>query len=1012
MKKTIAMIIALLCLPLWGLGGRVWADDITAEEALQQAQEFLAKRQVATGGQHRVQAKVPQLALASTVSGLYVFNVADNGGYVIVSNDDGTVPVLGFSDSGSFDPDNMPDNMKAWLQGYANEIAWLKENANGAVSDASPVGSNTRAKARRKVGSHPTDAIPPLLTTTWDQDYPYNAFCPEYASGQESATGCVATAMAQVMYYTETKAGNATTATTAVIPAYKTESYHILMPAIPEGTTISWGDMIADYSNGYSSEAATAVAELMLYCGCSLEMDYGPTSNSHTAEVAKALKQYFGYESTAKYVSRSWYSYADWTDIIYNELEQGRPVLYGGQSIDNGHAFVCDGYKYDEEDDIDYFHINWGWGGHSDEYYVLSVLAPTTQGIGGSSTDSPYDSGQDAIVGIQKIGGEGTVLEKPTYDFNLLFNNITASHSKIALGESVDITVNVQNGNTDRAFDGELCLVVNDALGVGKMFVIPAGATEDCTISFTPKEAGDYTVGISYLYPASSAEDHHGQYDGVDDLSTSLTVVNQTPTDLAISNITSETATLSWTNVGEATEWKVNYRPLTITTEDFNGSAEQIFSIGNWESYDANDQGDSWVVAPGEGIDGTQCVKSASFKDGQNIDPYVWLISPKIDFDSRISFWVWGSSDCVENFSVWASANGTNFRRISSDVYSADKKPDKCVIDLSTLGIDEGWVAIIHQNSTESTSESYLFVDDFTVITGAGGMRGIATDAANLRITGLTKQSAYEVKVQALNNDGGNWSEPFIFTTTDNKLTLADNDSELAQKNTDLIEMWNNVNVVDVTLAGRTLWKDGGWNTLYLPFEVVKSASPLVDAEVQRLTSASLVDGTLTLNFSTVGYNSYLVPGVPYIVRWSSGEDLVNPVFTNAYVSDEHHDFTSTDGKVQFKGIFSPVTLVANDRSKLYFGADNQLYYPASDVTLNAFRAYFQLSDGTQGIKEFKLRFDDGTEESTGIMSIENGKLIIENDSDAWYTLSGMRLEGKPVKKGVYIRGGRKVVVQ
>ena len=110
MKKTIAMIIALLCLQLWGLGGRVWADDITAEEALQQAQEFLAKRQVATGGQHRVQAKVPQLALASTVSGLYVFNVADNGGYVIVSNDDGTVPVLGFSDSGSFDPDNMPED--------------------------------------------------------------------------------------------------------------------------------------------------------------------------------------------------------------------------------------------------------------------------------------------------------------------------------------------------------------------------------------------------------------------------------------------------------------------------------------------------------------------------------------------------------------------------------------------------------------------------------------------------------------------------------------------------------------------------------------------------------------------------------------------------------------------------------------------------------------------------------------------------------------------------------------
>ena len=412
MLRRAALLMVLFAMSSFS----VWADEVTAADALQKAQDFATSHFARKGGAPKSK-PASQIKAIGQVSGLYVFGLSDAGGFVIVSNDDCTIPILGYSDSGTIDPNNMPDNMRSWLQGYAEEIAWLR--ANGINEPPQANRTNRTAKAE----------VSPLMKTKWNQDSPYNDLCPVYdANGSRSAAGCVATAYAQVMYYTETVTHNNTTTTTTVdIPGYTTSTKKIVMPAIPAGTVINWSAMTDEYDKNSTSEAKTAVANLMLCCGCAVNMNYNRESGANTQSVVTALTNYFGYATTTQYVNRSCYTYDNWINLIYHELSNGRPVVYGGESTDRGHEFVCDGYQYD---DGDRFHINWGWGGACDGYFLLSLLNPKNQGIGGSSSDSAFTLGQEAVIGIQKKGDEGTVYDAPTTAPNsLTINSITLSHS-------------------------------------------------------------------------------------------------------------------------------------------------------------------------------------------------------------------------------------------------------------------------------------------------------------------------------------------------------------------------------------------------------------------------------------------------------------------------------------------------------------------------------------------------------------------------------------------------------
>ncbi len=307
-------------------------------------------------------------------AGVYVFNRGTDNGFLIVSADDAAEALLGYADGGSFDPADMPPALRAWIEEYTRQVAWA--STSSVPSRAASAGRPARA------------SIAPMCKTQWNQSAPYNNLCPT-AEGSRCVTGCVATAMAQVMKYHNypTKGVGS--------HSYTTPSLFLSASFNFGATTFDWANMLDSYTSTATSTQKTAVATLMLAAGVSVDMDYTPSSSGASVFApGQALIEYFNYDKGITYQSRSWYGLYDWENLIYDNLKTCGPVILGGQSGEGGHEFVCDGYSKDG-----YFHINWGWGGMSNGYFLLTALDPGSQGIGGSS--SGYNFNQDAIVGIR-----------------------------------------------------------------------------------------------------------------------------------------------------------------------------------------------------------------------------------------------------------------------------------------------------------------------------------------------------------------------------------------------------------------------------------------------------------------------------------------------------------------------------------------------------------------------------------------------------------------------------------
>ncbi len=299
--------------------------------------------------------------------------------------DDRARPILGYADSGTFDYNSLPPALNEMLTIYAHQIERL-----GEIKTKSD--STVRVKrAIRRTSSIMAD-VTPLLSTTWDQGGPYNAYCP--TQGDATAlTGCVATAMAQIANYHEYPTGQVPS-----LEAYTSETNKINVTAW-SATTFDWDNMLDSYSGSYSSEQEAAVATLMRYCGQAAKMDYGFTSGAYNGDALYALKEKLGYNTYADFKSAASYSANGWENLIYKEVAEGRPVYYSALNGDigcevSGHAFIIDGYKSEGN----YFHVNWGWGGAADGYFNLFALDPNAPESPVTTTGWHYQ--MLAIIGL------------------------------------------------------------------------------------------------------------------------------------------------------------------------------------------------------------------------------------------------------------------------------------------------------------------------------------------------------------------------------------------------------------------------------------------------------------------------------------------------------------------------------------------------------------------------------------------------------------------------------------
>jgi uncharacterized protein (TIGR02145 family) len=427
----------------------------------------------------------------------YVFSMNNNKGFVIISADDVATPILAYSHEGTFDESNL--NLAYWMETLAQEIAEAIENdvAQDRQTQQQWDALNSEQEMPLRASG---DYVDPLVATKWDQGAPYNNLCPSIASTR-TVTGCVATAMAQIMKYHEYPPTR-----TVPLPAYTTRAEKISIPAITGTTTYAWSSMTNTYTSSATGTAADAVAKLMYECGVSVEMDYQTSatggSGAFSSAVAPALKNYFGYDAGIAYHNRNYYSYVDWINLLKTEIRAGRPVYYGGQGT-GGHAFVCDGY-----DTNDLFHFNWGWSGASNGYFEVSALNPQSLGIGGGS--GGYNQYQTIITGIQPPAG-GT--EQQSIQLGLSTVSVGKT-SLSSLTETFDVSVTVlKNIGTEPVtgvYPGVLLCNQDDSYYGHK---ISTSAFSLSLNSFNPTRTllygyslpANLPVGTYKLYPAYSA---------------------------------------------------------------------------------------------------------------------------------------------------------------------------------------------------------------------------------------------------------------------------------------------------------------------------------------------------------------------------------------------------------------------------------------------------------------------------------------------------------------------------
>lgn len=497
-----------------------------------------------------------------------------------------------------------------------------------------------------------------------------------------------------------------------------------------------------------------------------------------------------------------------------------------------------------------------------------------------------------------------------------------------------------------------------------------------------------------------------------------------------VADLKADGANLTWEGSGE--DYVVRYRNAGAAAasseatffEDFEGLEEGALPEG-WTTVDSDGDGNTWSTHTNTGTGnynthgGDGVAISASYIDAA-LTPDNWLITPKLDLGGTMRVWLCGqdASWAGEHFAIYlapvaeiADVSDFTITLVPETVTTGDYT--EYTADLSAYEGQQGYIAIRHFNITDMF---WLDLDDF-------GLYGESEEPwteiyvnmgdTEATISGLATNNTYEYQIKSINGEGeSEWSPRGEFSL----VTLDCNES-----NEELLDQFDG-KFAHVTLANRTFYKDGTWNTLCLPFGLSEEEfnnTVLADGELRTLTDLDYDEENdiVTLNFEeAMGAfgSSYpdFVGGVPYIIKWTAGGEVVNPEFANVTISKSAYYLTGKTSDesiaVYFISTYDWMEFPDTDQSKLFLGADNTLYYPESGASVAATRCYFELDGVTAGEGE-GVKFCtnlDGASDPTGIANLN------VEESGEWYDISGRKLAGKPVQKGIYVNGTRKVTVK
>ena len=482
-------------------------------------------------------------------------------------------------------------------------------------------------------------------------------------------------------------------------------------------------------------------------------------------------------------------------------------------------------------------------------------------------------------------------------------------------------------------------------------------------------------------------------------------------------------ATVTWTGYSDL--YNLRYRtPADVEKLFFEDFEHGIPST--WTTIDADGDGYNWYNFTSAGsstVIGTTCATSASYITGGTVlNPDNWLITPQIELGGTLSVWLRGQdpSWAKEHFAIYLSTRGTEIEDFSIELVPETEATGAYVeytADLSSYSGTQGYIAIRHFNCN---NQFRLNVDNFALLGGdipAGKWTTVeGLEDTEYVITDLEPNTNYELQVQGeCDRTQTEWSEVVPFTTLFGNLVLLNDDYNEETKNSDILTeaMGKKVNAI---LQGRTFFKDGNWNSLYLPFEVSEEqiadeSNPLNGATIKKLYGGNVTGTHVDIIFTDA---TKIDAGWWYIFKWNGGDDIIDPVFKNVEIEDDEPYYSASIDNDHFTvyGNYDafPIDPSVDGCYTYYLTSNGEMKYSDKFRVLKTFRIFFRFTVDDPGALEFNLNFDDG-DTQTGIVELD-GNARHNSAAEGIYNLQGMKYNSKPIQKGIYINNGRKVVIK